>query len=602
MQEVEIGNSKYPALPEWVEDFRKVVVHIWQGLSLPMPTPVQLDIAKFLSDDKIDRKVIEAFRGVGKSYLTVAFVLWKLRLNPELKFLVVSASMKFAREFVSFCKQLLYNDNLFKCMIPEAHQRSASDAFDVAFIQPDKSPTVKAVGITGQMTGSRADYIIFDDVETPNNSLTNEQRMKLSESIKEAAAILKVGGTIIYLGTPQTESSIYNLLGDRGFITRIWTARFPTLEKLSAYGEKLAPVIKQAVEENPEIAGQPTDPKRFNDEELMARELEYGKSGFALQFMLDTALSDYDRYPLKLQDLIIFDLDKELSPEKVLHSRIKENRLQVASCGLQGDYFYQGIQATDKYLPYRQKALIIDPSGRGQDETSYAVMYERDGYLFLMAIGGFTGGYEDNTLNKLANIALSYNVQKVIIESNFGDGMFSKLLLPYLKKNEILAEIIEVRNSTMKEKRIIDTLEPVLNTHRLIVNRTVIETDSISTLIYPENIRHRYMLFYQLTHIIAEKNALSHDDRLDCIAMGAAHFSESMKSDVDVKIKERKEKAEKLELEVIYSEKAPTGKKAAEYKKIFGYVPGEITINPAWKDKTKPLKKYDIRNRPRGKR
>lgn len=290
MQEVEIGSSKYPALPEWVEDFRKVVVHIWQGLSLPMPTPVQLDIAKFLSDDKIDRKVIEAFRGVGKSYLTVAFVLWKLRLNPELKFLVVSASMKFAREFVSFCKQLLYNDNLFKCMIPESHQRSASDAFDVAFIQPDKSPSVKAVGITGQMTGSRADYIIFDDVETPNNSLTNEQRMKLSESIKEAAAILKVGGTIIYLGTPQTESSIYNLLGDRGFITRIWTARFPNLEKLSAYGEKLAPVIKQAVEENPEIAGQPTDPKRFNDEELMARELEYGKSGFALQFMLDTAL------------------------------------------------------------------------------------------------------------------------------------------------------------------------------------------------------------------------------------------------------------------------------------------------------------------------
>ena len=541
-------DKKYPILPDWANDFRKVVVHIWQGLSLPLPTPVQLDIAKFLSDNTIDRKLIEAFRGVGKSYLTVAFVLWKLRLNPELKFLVVSASMKFAREFVTFCKQLLYNDDLFKCMIPEPHQRSASDAFDVAFIKPDKSPSVKAVGITGQMTGSRADYIIFDDVETPNNSLTNEQRMKLSESIKEAAAILKVGGSIIYLGTPQTESSIYNLLGDRGFITRIWTARYPTIEKLASYGEKIAPAIKQAVEDNPEIAGMPTDPKRFNEDELLSRELEYGKSGFALQFMLDTALSDYERYPLKLQDLIIFDLDKELSPEKVLHTRTRENRLQVASCGLQGDYFYQGILAVDNYLPYKQRILVIDPSGRGQDETSYCVLYERDGYLFLMAVGGFQGGYEETTLKKLSAVAKSYKAQKIVIESNYGDGMFSSLLLPVLKKNDILAEIVEVRNHTMKERRIIDTLEPVLNSHRLIVNRSVIEADSISTLSYSENIRHRYMLFYQLTHIIAEKNALAHDDRLDCLAMGVAHFVDNMKSDVDVKIQERIDKALKLEL------------------------------------------------------
>ena len=487
-------------------------------------------------------------------------------------------------------------------MIPEPHQRSASDAFDVALIKPDKSPSVKAVGITGQMTGSRADYIIFDDVETPNNSLTNEQRMKLSESIKEAAAILKVGGTIIYLGTPQTESSIYNLLGDRGFITRIWTARYPTLEKLSSYGEKLAPAIKQAVEDNPNIAGIPTDPKRFNEDELLARELEYGKSGFALQFMLDTALSDYERYPLKLQDLIIFDLDKEISPEKVLHTRQRENRLPVASCGLQGDYFYQGILAVNNYLPYKQRILVIDPSGRGQDETSYCVLYERDGYIFLMAVGGFQGGYEETTLNKLSTLAKTYKAQKIVIESNYGDGMFSSLLLPHLKKNDILAEIVEVRNTTMKEKRIIDTLEPVLNSHRLIVNRNVIEADSTSTLIYPENIRHRYMLFYQLTHIIAEKNALAHDDRLDCLAMGVAHFVDNMKSDIDVKIQERADRAMKLEMEVIYNEKAPTGKKAAEYKKIFGYIPDIISVNPAWKDKVKPKQKYDIRNRPRGKR
>ena len=274
----------------------------------------------------------------------------------------------------------------------------------------------------------------------------------------------------------------------------------------------------------------------------------------------------------------------------------------MASCGLQGDYFYQGVLAVNNHLPYKQRVLVIDPSGRGQDETSYCVLYERDGYLFLMAVGGFQGGYEEETLDKLSQVAKSYKAQKIVIESNYGDGMFSNLLLPHIKKNDILAEIIEVRNTTMKEKRIIDTLEPVLNSHRLIVNRSVIEADSISTLKYSENIRHRYMLFYQMTHIIAEKNALAHDDRLDCLAMGVAHFVDNMKSDIDIKIQERKNRAEQLELEVIYNEKAPTGKKAREFYKIFGYTPDIVSVNPAWKDKVKPKEKYDIRNRPRGRR
>jgi hypothetical protein len=40
---------------------------------------------------------------------------------------------------------------------------------------------VKSVGITGQLTGSRASLIIADDIEVPKNSLTHTQREKLSE-------------------------------------------------------------------------------------------------------------------------------------------------------------------------------------------------------------------------------------------------------------------------------------------------------------------------------------------------------------------------------------------------------------------------------------
>ena len=53
------------------------------------------------------RSIIQAFRGVGKSYITSAFVCHQLLLNPELKFLVVSASKARADDFSTFTLRLI---------------------------------------------------------------------------------------------------------------------------------------------------------------------------------------------------------------------------------------------------------------------------------------------------------------------------------------------------------------------------------------------------------------------------------------------------------------------------------------------------------------
>jgi hypothetical protein len=68
-----------------------------------------------------------------------------------------------------------------------------------------------------------------------------------------------------------------------------------------------------------------TDPKRFSDEDLMERELSYGRSGFQLQFMLDTRLSDADRYPLKLSDLIVMGTNPESAPEQPIWASSPHN-------------------------------------------------------------------------------------------------------------------------------------------------------------------------------------------------------------------------------------------------------------------------------------
>ncbi|MCO4339840.1 hypothetical protein MTQ92_12405, partial [Staphylococcus agnetis] len=51
---------------------------LWRALNLPKPTKCQIDMAKKLSAGDERRFSLQAFRGIGKSFITCAFVVWKL--------------------------------------------------------------------------------------------------------------------------------------------------------------------------------------------------------------------------------------------------------------------------------------------------------------------------------------------------------------------------------------------------------------------------------------------------------------------------------------------------------------------------------------------
>jgi hypothetical protein len=315
-------------------DFRNFLWMVWQHLGLPEPTPVQYDIALFLQHGP-RRLVIEAFRGVGKSWVTSAFVCWLLYCNPQIKIMVVSASKQRADDFSTFTLRLINDIELMHFLRPRDDQRSSKVAFDVGPARPDHSPSVKSVGITGQLAGSRADVIVADDIEVPNNSDTDTKRLKLSEAVKEFDAVLKPGGRVVYLGTPQTEHSIYNDLTQRGYTIRIWPARYPDATRRTNYGARLAPKIAHELEVNEDLTGHSTDPRRFSEQDLDERALSYGRSGFALQFMLDTTLSDAERYPLRLSDLIVLPLDPFRGPSDVAWASSPDLRVEnVSAVGL----------------------------------------------------------------------------------------------------------------------------------------------------------------------------------------------------------------------------------------------------------------------------
>lgn len=522
-------------------DFRNFLYLVWKHLNLPQPTPIQYDIADYLQNGP-RRMVIEAFRGVGKSYITSAFVVHQLLLDPECKVLVVSASKNRSDDFSTFTQRLINDMPVLNHLKPREEQRASKISFDVGPAGPSHSPSVKSVGITGQLSGSRADIIVADDIEIPNNSATQMMRDKLAEAVKEFDAVLKPDGRIIYLGTPQTEMSLYEELPNRGYEARIWPARYPSEAVRSRYSGRLAPLVSNLLERDEEaLTGLPTDPKRFTDEDLLERELSYGRSGFSLQFMLDTSLSDADRYPLKLSDLIVMPLDNDKAPEKVMWGRIPQNEIkELPNLGLAGDKYYSPQDTVGSYLDYTGSVMAIDPSGRGADETAYAVVKMLNGQLFVTDAGGVKGGYAKETLQALSVIAKNNKVNEIIVESNFGDGMFTELFKPVIHKVYDVT-INEVRHSKQKELRIIDTLEPVMNQHRLVIDPKVIERDWQSVQNYSTEKAPKYTLAYQMTRITKERGALAHDDRLDALSMAIAYWVEQMASDADKAIVDRKE-------------------------------------------------------------
>lgn len=516
-------------------DFVFFLFVLWKALSLPVPTRCQIDMAKKLSAGDNRRFILQAFRGIGKSFITCAFVVWKLWNNPDLKFMIVSASKERADANSIFIKRIIDLMPQLQELKPKQGQRDAVISFDVGPAKPDHSPSVKSVGITGQLTGSRADILIADDVEVPNNSATQAARDRLSELVKEFDAILKPGGTIIYLGTPQNEMTLYRELEGRGYTTTIWPARYPRDKKdWQSYGDRLAPMLQAELEEDPEsFYWRPTDEVRFDDTDLKERELSYGKAGFALQFMLNPNLSDADKYPLKLRDLIVADLDPASSPMVYQWLPNPQNKREdVPNVGLMGDSYHTYQTVGSAFSSYAQKILVIDPSGRGKDETGYAVLYQLNGYIFAMEVGGMRGGYEDSTLEALAKIGRKWKVNEYVIEGNFGDGMYLELFKPVAARIHPAA-VTEVKSKGQKELRICDVLEPIMGSHRLIVNAAAIVQD-YQTASDKDGVRNPiYSLFYQMTRISRERGALAHDDRLDALAIGVQFFVESMAKDAN---------------------------------------------------------------------
>ena len=557
--ETDMPEDIHPAF----EDFRNFLFLAWTHLGLPNPTIAQYEIAHRLQHghDSTDSEhknvdpnspredIIRCFRSLGKSYITSAYAIWRLMRNPrDEKIMVVSATGSKSKEFVAQTKGILESMPLVQWLLEGprengATRRDMADQFDVSSASLSQSYSVAARGITGQITGSRATLLIADDVEVERNSLTEEARQRIVRIVQnDFVPITKTEwgkGDIIFLGTPQTEESVYNVLvKEMQFDCFTIPVRYPTADKLGNYlltnvntGEELnilAHYLRQQYEDGEINSGQSTD-TRFNEDELVGIEAK-GRSAFALQYMLDTSLSDAERYPLKQFDLVTMSLSPLKAPLTVQWGREndKENLVKdIPNIGFSGDHLLRPLFIDSEWEAYESKVLFVDPSGRGADETAWAIVAALNGLMYVLHVGGFTGDPTE-AMTRIAMDCKKFDVNCVEIEPNYGQGMWIAAFNPILAK--VWPGGCTVQESEwakgQKELRIIDTLEPVMTQHRLVIDETLARNEARAE-------EHKYSLLYQLTHVTRDRGALRHDDRLDALAGAVAYYQRSMEQDVN---------------------------------------------------------------------
>jgi hypothetical protein len=525
-------------LPEPLDQFPYFLAYCLRELQLAeYPTKQQVAVADWMGNGPT-RQLTVAFRGLGKSLLASLYALWRLRTDPQEKILVVSATSVKATDFSSFALKCIGEIDILQILTPGLANRFSSTAFDVGPAVVEQSPSMRSMGVMGSTTGQRCSCAILDDIETVQNVITQLKQERVAHAVTEIESIIKpdegqlLPRKIMYLGTPHTEASIYlRLVRERGYKARYFPALYP--DEVDCYDGNLDPRVWSELTDNPALVGEPTDPERFSHEDILQRQASMTRSSFLLQFQLNTRLATLDKYPIRLGDLIVMDIDGTTLPETVVWSNQPDCRLQDLVCvGMGGDCHYHRPIFQNGWVARSETwrcVLAIDPAGRGADELAWCVLAELNGNLFVLESGGSTLGYADEVLQHLAKTAKKWEVNYVVAEANMGDGMFSALLKPHLMREHPVT-IEEVKHNIRKETRLCDTLGPLIQQHRLVVTTRVVRQDYRMTDEDPENGYSR-SLFFQASRLTPEKGCLSHDDRLDALAIACAFFVEAAAQD-----------------------------------------------------------------------
>lgn len=546
--------SDLELLQEHYRDFSDFLVDVIEDVMGFQCSDIQIDIGDWVANGPQFR-MVQAQRGQAKTTITAAYAVWRMIHDPTTRVLIISAGSDMATEVANWVIQIINNMPELALLRPDraAGDRASVSAFDIHYSLkgPEKSPSLACLGITSNLQGRRADVLVADDIESQKNAQTATQRARLHHLTLDFVSI-NSSGDIIWLGTPQNIDSLYNSLPSRGVAIRIWPGRYPTKDELPDYDTYLAPIIRERILNNPSLQtgggptgtrGQPVDPVILDEEKLTKKEIDQGPSYFNLQHMLSTKLSDQNRFPLKVSLIRWLDFNREemMAPLTISHIRTDQYTVQWPEGHTLKDKMYR-VSTADDYGKIKSWMMYIDPAGGGQngDETAYAITGFLGGRVFVADIGAVKGGVSEESIDAICMVALKWLPSVIGIERNFGNGALAEVLRPamdkaykkrkeekpeyFYGKSDALPGFEELWETGQKELRIIDILEPVIASGKLVIHSDILHDEWRSCYKYPMDKRQLYSLMFQMARITRDKKSLFHEDRLDALAGAVRHW------------------------------------------------------------------------------
>ncbi len=537
-------------------------------VGLKKPCRARLDMAQWMQDGPPEqtsgkRYGVLACRKVGKTFIACAFDCWKFYRNNMEQVFHCSASTSFAQDSLALERKWLGIVPFLKHMAPGGRDRERDNLsrFDIATANLAllHSASSMAFGIMGQLPGKGATLVRPDDIETPENTLTQDGRRLLENRIEGLECLTLPGADILYLGTPQCEESIYRKLLERGYVFRAWPIAYPQP------GEEipgLAPMLVEDLASGRAKPGDPVFPDVLDAEQVMLKRQRTSPATFAMQFMLRTDLLEKEVRPLRLDDLIVFkEMHRDVAPSLIVWGHTHQNgstRLPISSVGFGDDGFYAPVLVADgaQWRNYHGTKAALDPAGRGKDEMAWAIAGQLYGNIFLKHVNGVHGGATPENLDIIVSSLRDHGARELIVETNLGGDNLVYLLEPVIRRYTVKpgddqrypegwsCTIVPDHVAGQKELRIISALSPVTQQHRLIVSESVAKDRTWAL---------------QLTRLTKERGSLDeyHDDRIEATSMVVKAFGELLYQDAERITQKRREEQQKETLRRINARFAP---------------------------------------------
>jgi hypothetical protein len=376
------------------------------------------------------------------------------------------------------------------------------------------------------LPSKRAHLVIGDDVETAENTKTPEAREELMNTLTEFRAISSYGDQeIVLAGTYHNEDSAYPKLAKKGYHFITIPKVYPTPEEREGI-LNLAPSLANRLDSGLAKPGDITCPLRITKDDIVADKAE-GYRYWTMQCMCMMNIGQTNRYPLRLKDLIVCNVDTFKAPVSLTWGTRDHNgstRCPIPSLGLGDDAMYGPVMVDAHWSEYEgQTRAAIDPAGRGDDKTGLAIASALAGMVWVKAVHGLKGGADEERLTEIVKILRRHNAREVLLETNNDVyGAYQSMLQTVIQKHVLKPNVdplypkgwncvIKTMHSTsMKEARIIQTLEPIISGHRMVVD---------PSCLIPEEDEMENELQFQLSRICNERNCLKEDGKIDALQM-----------------------------------------------------------------------------------